>query len=328
MAVNRQILAQALANATPQGANAQNLQTGQEISKFAMDSSNFGGGQARGIGLAAQLATAGIGAYTQYKAQKDIVEQELSSQAQFSKQFPHLADIASTLSPATREAYTLESLKNTLKASDPASQLDLQSKQLDIQGKTLGLQKTKAEIGKLNKETANVGNTQDKPPAGYKFNPDGSLKAITGGPADKATPEAAKTLGLASEGLGVVKEIRGQFFDPKTGAFDKSKFGKTAAGAKLPNFAASSEAQLFATRSANLADVVGRMRSGGAIGKEEEVTYKGFIPKWGDSEATVKYKIDQLEKGLGNIEQSIKPNKSPAAGKFTSSNGVSYEVSN
>jgi hypothetical protein len=114
MAVNRQILAQALANATPQGANAQSLQTGQDISKFAMDSSNFGGGQARGIGLAAQLATAGIGAYTQYKAQKDITEQELSSQAQFAKQFPHLADIASTLSPATREAYTLETIKASL----------------------------------------------------------------------------------------------------------------------------------------------------------------------------------------------------------------------
>jgi len=113
MAVDRRLLAQALSQGQA------NLQTGQDISKFAMDSSNFGSGQARGVGLAAQLATAGIGAFTQYRAQKDLNEQELSSQAQFSKQFPHLADIASTLSPETRQAYTLETIKASLpKAAD------------------------------------------------------------------------------------------------------------------------------------------------------------------------------------------------------------------
>jgi hypothetical protein len=113
MAVDRSLLAQALSQGQA------NLQTGQNISKFAMDSSNFGSGQARGVGLAAQLATAGIGAFTQYRAQKDLNEQELSSQAQFAKQFPHLADIASTLSADTRQAYTLETIKASLpKAAD------------------------------------------------------------------------------------------------------------------------------------------------------------------------------------------------------------------
>ena len=121
MAVDRKLLAQALGQTTPQGANARRLATGQSISDFAMDSSNFGSGQARGIGLAAQLATAGVGAYTQYKAQKDINEQELASQSQFSKQFPHLADIASTLSPETRQAYTLETIKASLKTAEPQS---------------------------------------------------------------------------------------------------------------------------------------------------------------------------------------------------------------
>jgi hypothetical protein len=115
MAVDRSLLAQALSQGQA------NLQTGQDISKFAMDSSNFGSGQARGVGLAAQLATAGIGAYTQYRAQKDLNEQELSSQAQFSKQFPHLANIASTLSPETRQAYTLETIKASLKTAEPQS---------------------------------------------------------------------------------------------------------------------------------------------------------------------------------------------------------------
>jgi hypothetical protein len=161
MAVDRKLLAQALGQNTPTSSSGlqRNLATGQSISNFAMDSSNFGSGQARGIGLAAQLATAGIGAYTQYKAQKDINEQEMASRSQFIKNFPHLADIAPTLSKETLQAYTLESLKNTLKADDPAAQLELQGKQLDVQGKELGLEKTQAEIANLKQK----GNTDKLP---------------------------------------------------------------------------------------------------------------------------------------------------------------------
>jgi len=126
MAVDRSLLAQALGRNTPSNymsasQGQRNLLQGQNISQMAMDSSNFGSGQARGVGLAAQLATAGIGAYTQYKAQKDINEQELASQAQFAKQFPHLADIAPTLSADTRQAYTLETIKASLKTAEPQS---------------------------------------------------------------------------------------------------------------------------------------------------------------------------------------------------------------
>lgn len=115
MAVNRKKLAQSLYN--PQAT----LSQGQQISQIALDPQNFGGGQAKGLGLAAQLATAGIGAYTQYKAQKELNERELASQEIFAKQFPHLSDIASTLSPETRQAYTIEALKNSLKSAEPQS---------------------------------------------------------------------------------------------------------------------------------------------------------------------------------------------------------------
>jgi hypothetical protein len=126
MAVDRSLLAQALGKTTSQSyldasPSQRALLQGQEISKFAMDSSNFGSGQARGVGLAAQLATAGVGAFTQYRAQKDLNEQELSSQQQFGKQFPHLADIAPTLSADTRQAYTLETIKASLKTAEPQS---------------------------------------------------------------------------------------------------------------------------------------------------------------------------------------------------------------
>jgi hypothetical protein len=157
--VDRKLLTQALGSSTSQGGSQRQAATGQSISDFAMNSANFGGGQARGAGLAAQLATAGIGAYTKYRAEKDIQEQELQSQAQFSKQFPQFADLASQLSPATRQAYTLETLKSSLKANDPAAQLELQGKQLDVQGKELGLEKTQAEIANLKQK----GNTDKLP---------------------------------------------------------------------------------------------------------------------------------------------------------------------
>lgn len=124
MPVNRQLLAKALSNSNnlslPDSA-VSNYATGQDISDFAMDSRNFGSGQAGVAGLAAQLSTAGIGAYTKYKAQKDYAEREMLQQEQFSKQFPHLADIAGQLSPQTREAYTTEYLKSQLKESTPQS---------------------------------------------------------------------------------------------------------------------------------------------------------------------------------------------------------------
>lgn len=126
MAVNRSLLAKALGKTSPSNylsadSSQRALLGGQDISQFAMNSSNFGSGQARDVGLAAQLATAGVGAYTQYKAQKDLNEKELASQEAFAKQFPHLADIASTLSPETRQAYTLETIKASLKTAEPQS---------------------------------------------------------------------------------------------------------------------------------------------------------------------------------------------------------------
>jgi len=124
MAVDRSLLAQALGKTTAQSfldssPNERALLKGNEISKFAMDSSNFGSGQARGVGLAAQLATAGIGAWAQNRARKEIAEKEVASQQSFAQQFPQYADMASQLSPETRQAYIVAKLSADLKAANP-----------------------------------------------------------------------------------------------------------------------------------------------------------------------------------------------------------------
>jgi hypothetical protein len=70
---------------------------------------------------------------------------------------------------------------------------------------------------------------------------------------------------------------------------------------------ASEDAQAFATRRENLSDLIGRMRSGGAINKDEETRFLKLIPRFGDKEETVKYKISQLDKEFSSIQSSIDP---------------------
>jgi hypothetical protein len=58
--------------------------------------------------LAAQLATAGIGAFAQNKARKQLATQELASQEDFTRANPEFGNIASQLSPEARENVTLK----------------------------------------------------------------------------------------------------------------------------------------------------------------------------------------------------------------------------
>jgi|GEM_PF-1398920 hypothetical protein len=97
--VERQLLENALANS-------------QSVSDFAMDPSNFGSGRAGAFGAIAQGLTAGVGAFAQYKNQQKLAQlnsEDADAFAQFAteKGNPELANVASRLSPESREAYYL-----------------------------------------------------------------------------------------------------------------------------------------------------------------------------------------------------------------------------
>jgi hypothetical protein len=175
------------------------------------------------------------------------------------------------------------------------------------QNKTrLETQKLDEEINTLKSERENMEKLGISSPTAYK-----SYQTNIGqNLADRNKPlsqETAKTLGLAQGGIDILGQIKNDIFDPKTGAFQKAKFGKSAAGAILPNVMASEDAQAFATRRENLSDLIGRMRSGGAINKDEETRFLKLIPRFGDKEETVKYKISQLDKEFSSIQSSIDP---------------------
>lgn len=97
--VERQLLENALANS-------------QNVSQFAMDAGNFGSGRAGAFGAIAQGLTAGVGAFAQYKNQQKLAQlnsEDADAFAQFAteKGNPELANVASRLSPESREAYYL-----------------------------------------------------------------------------------------------------------------------------------------------------------------------------------------------------------------------------
>lgn len=334
MAVKRNAMAQALAK--PQGASVQRiaqvpqgvtvqrvnpmasssfsdasnrLRSGQEITESAIQGKGFDPRGGWGV-AAAQIATAGIGAWAQNRARKDLAEIEVNRQTQLSSLLtskgytPESANaIASLTTPESGASLIGAFVNQDMAKNDPASQLSLQ--------------KTQAEIAKLNAETNKAykeARTAGTPsaPAGYSYNPDGSLRAIKGGPADKTSQplsqDAAKTLTVANDGLSALDNIEKQFTNPKTGDFLKRDFGSTSMSSKyLPTIAQSAKAQEFTAYQANLVDTIGRLRSGGAIGKDEESRFLKMVPEFGDKPETFKTKINQLKTTFNSVQNAINP---------------------
>jgi hypothetical protein len=191
MAVKRNQMAQALARpqtvqrqaltvpnintalASPFGDNSNSLQQeayGQALINKAISGQGFD--PRGGIGVAvAQIATAGIGAWAQNRARKDMAEKEVGRQQQLSSLLtsnghtPESANaIASMTTPESGASIISAFINQDMARNDPATQLKLQQSQVDLQKSELGLTTEKlqqnkliAETGKIRKETSNVG---------------------------------------------------------------------------------------------------------------------------------------------------------------------------
>lgn len=176
---------------------------------------------------------------------------------------------------------------------------------VDIQKGKQDLRKGEIELSVAEQERKNMSELGLTPTAykSYQTNVGQNL-------ADRNKPlsqESAKVVSLAQGGLDIAAKLKDQFFNPKTGDFKKFKFGKAAAGSILPNIMASEDAQFLETRRQNLSDLVGRMRSGGAINKDEEKRFLKLIPRFGDTEETVKYKLNQLNKEFSAVQEAMDP---------------------
>lgn len=152
--------------------------TGEQISKMAMDSNNFGSGYAGAWGALAQGLTAGIGAWTQKKEQ----DREMMARQAFAEQFPEHASLASQLSPESREAISAKILMAQLENNAPTPQSSLGKLAADYQN---GLIDPKAYNAAIRKETMFAGDRATPAPSGFRYTRDGNLEPIPGGPADQ-----------------------------------------------------------------------------------------------------------------------------------------------
>ena len=305
MAVKRNTMAQALARpqtvqrvspvaTTSQYSNPNaQLDFGQGLINKAVSGQGFDPQGGWGV-AAAQIATAGIGAWAQNRARKEIAEKEVASQQQFAKQFPQYADMASQLSPETRQAYTVAKLTNDLKAQDPSSQLDLQ--------------KTQAEINKLNAETSKaykVAKTAGAPsaPAGYRFQQDGNLEPIPGGPASKLSAESAGKVALIKQGEMDSTRFR-DLISEKDSKGNVTGY-KTAKLAGLGIYGTPGAREEYSTLF-NAINARLRLESGAAVPEAEvKRALKTFAPNATDSDKTIKSKLDRLDEFFGIAKQEI-----------------------
>jgi hypothetical protein len=71
-----------------------------------------------------------------------------------------------------------------------------------------------------------------------------------------------------------------------------------------PNMFSQTRKQYF-TNADNLVDVLGRMRSGGAITEDEEKRFKSLLPKISDSASTWAGKLTQLQDIMTNVKSNL-----------------------
>jgi hypothetical protein len=286
--------------------NAQ-LDFGQGLVNKAVSGQGFDPQGGWGV-AAAQIATAGIGAWAQNRARKEIAEKEVASQQQFAIQYPQYADMASQLSPETRQAYTVAKLTNDLKAQDPSSQLNLQKTQAEIN-------KLNAEASKAYKETKTAG--APSAPTGYRFQQDGNLEAIPGGPAGKLSAESAGKVALIKQGEMDVTRFR-DLISKKDSQGNVTGY-KNDKLAGLAIYGAPGARQEYSTLF-NAINARLRLESGAAVPEAEvERALKTFAPNVTDSDKTIKSKIDRLDEFFGIAKQEIGQGRGAMPGNQTQS---------
>lgn len=126
---------------TSKEALKQALQTGQQISQKASTGQGFDPRGGVGV-LAAQLATAGIGAFAQNKARKQLAELEQQEQQAFATQFPQFAGLAGQTTPETRQAAIQAQLGGQIKQQFKEPEKD-----------KFNIQKTDSGIFRINERT-------------------------------------------------------------------------------------------------------------------------------------------------------------------------------
>ena len=300
MAVDRKLLQQA-------------LQQGQDISRRATAGKGFD--PRGGFGVAAlQIATAGLGAFAQNRAKKALAEDTLSRTTAFESKFPQFAGL--NLTPESQQALALKSagaqIDQQFKTPEGA-QSPIGKIQADIQAGFLpeGTPLRKPEQSKFSVQKTDQGLIRVNPQTGESF-------PITSGegerlgvpkPKDDAgkkplSAETAKVLTVATGGINALNDLNLLLGDDGTVSL-RSELAperlKTPKGRKITLLRK------------DLADSIGRLRSGGAINEEELKTFNSFIPSRTDDAETTQFKMRKLGEKFQTLQAGMTGQEIPQA---------------
>lgn len=131
---------------------------------------------------------------------------------------------------------------------------------------------------------------QINPPAGYRWNPDGSLSVIGGGPADpnlKPPSEADKKAGVLLQGMNDAEGQLAQFGGADTSSFWNSLAGRVPGGGMLQ----SDDYRKYKAAADRWASNYLYLKSGAQAGKDEiATTVTQFFPQPGDGPEVIAQK--------------------------------------
>lgn len=111
--------------------------------------------------------------------------------------------------------------------------------------------------------------------------------------------DAAKTLAIGTKGQEALNQMEA--------LFDSGEVKLGALSQITPTFMLSESGQKFRTLRDDLADMIGRLRSGGAINEGEEKRFMRLLPKLGDKIGTIKFKIKRLKEMLKAVVDAMRP---------------------
>ena len=203
---------------------------------------------------------------------------------------------------------------------DPVKKTTLQ-KNLIAAGFTPGTPEFETKLEELISRpigtTVNVGTQGFKIPAGFMLNPDDptgqSVVPIQGGPAGKLSGEGAKLEEISRGGLAAVAELEAMI---ASGNITQETLGAAIAPG-IFNFFKSANVQEFETLSDDLADMIGRLRSGGAINTDEEAKFVRLLPVFGDKDSVIDNKLRRLKAKFINISSKVSLAPIKGADKLT-----------
>ncbi len=142
------------------------------------------------------------------------------------------------------------------------------------------------------------------PEGTYPVDINDPTKGVKQIPGDPGSSEEAKTATIATSAIDNLDELMAL---EESGDIDQWTLAASDFIPDIFNIFFSDNVQQFKTGRDDLADQIGRWRSGGAINKEEEARFLSQLPEFGDSKTTRLWKLNRLKNQFTAMGLVLRP---------------------